>query len=196
MRYLAYKKRLITKSRDYFLIDGLLFSLILGVIGSRLSYILLYNILFSIEPLAGISLFSSGFTFFGGLISGLAAFLYWIRHEENKLLWLDLIIIGVVFGMGISEIGGFLNDGLITHLTGFVGSFALSGLMYLRLVTERKAGHTFWLGIFLLVLLIFFLGFWRIEKIFWIGLNLTQLVSLIAMIPLGYFAAKTIKVSQ
>lgn len=193
---LARKKRLITKKRQYFLVDALLFSLVVAIVAARLSYIVLYNLILHLEPLASGSLLSGGFIFYVGLIAGLIGFSYWIkREEESSLPWLDVAIVGILIGLGFNEIGGYLNDGLVVHLAGIVGSWTLAGLMYLRLITEKRAGQTFWPGLFLLFLLIFFLGFWRTEKVLLVGLNLSQWASLVGMLSLGYLASRALKPS-
>lgn len=190
--YLAKKKRLITKKRQYFLIDALLIALVVGIIAARAGYILLYNLILQLEPIG--NLISGGFIFYIGLAAGLITFARWIRQEsDNVQAWLDTIIVGLMVGIGFSEIGGYLNDGLVVHLAGLVGSWALAGLLYIRFATERRAGQTFWPGLFLMFLLFFFLGFWRIEKVLWYGLNLTQWASLLAMISLGYRAVRSLK---
>lgn len=193
INYLARKKRLITKKRQYFLIDGLLLSLLAGIMAARIGYIVLYNFILDLESLATGNLISGGFIFYVGLLVGLIVFRFWVKREEaNSLPWFDVLMVGLMVAMGFSEIGGYLNDGLVVHLAGMVGSFALAGLFYVRLATERRAGQTFWPGLFLMFLLFFFLGFWKTEKILLVGLNLTQWASLAAMLSLSYLAGRSL----
>lgn len=183
--YLAKKKKLVTRRhREYFVIDGLLFSLVLGVLGSRIGYTVLYSFIFPLEPVEiFFDLTHGGFVFLIGLACGLGAFIWWLRQSQDLIMgWLDIVIIGVLAGYGLSELGGYLNDGQIVHLAGLVGTGILSGIGYYLLMTEKRAGKTFCYMLFLLLLLFFFLGFWEIERVRFVSLGLTQWVSLLAMI--------------
>ncbi len=182
------RKRLVNKKeREYLLVDGLLISLVGGIIVARLAYILFYNILFRTETLAfSLELLSGGFVFTAGLLAGLGLFSWWLkRHDQALLPWLDCLMIGIISGYGLSEIGGYLNDSFIYHLAGFVACLGLAGAGYGYLVTEKKPGQTFWAGLFLFFLLQFFLGFWRPEQIIWFGLTFGQWWSLILMMTTG-----------
>lgn len=194
--YLAKKKKLITKrQREFFVIDALLFALIVGIIAARLGYIVLYNLIFRLEPFAFDQLIGGGFVFYVGLAASLVALRWWLREEEKPLLaWYDVIIVGVLLGNGLSEVGGYLNDGAVVHIAGSIGNLCLAGLMYALLMTEKKRpGLTFWTGLFSLFLLIFFLGFWRDEKLIWFGLTFGQWASLAGLAGTGTLATRYLK---
>ena len=184
--YLAKRKRLVTsRHAEYFVIDTLLVSLVAGILVSRLSYSVLYSLIFQLEPL---SLLGGGFTYYPGLDAGIAVFIYWIRRTETNILrWLDALMVGILAGTSLSELGGYLNDGQIVHLGALLGSAVIAGFAYRLFMAERKPGKTFFFSLFLLFLLYFFLGFWQQEKVAWAGLNLTQWVSLISLA--GIYAA-------
>lgn len=188
IEYLAKKKKLLTsKHRQYFLIDALLLALIIGIISSRLLYILIYNLIFRVEPFSLVSnLLGGGFVFFGGLLAGLLVVHYWLKDEGlPTLAWFDPIMVGVTVGLTISEIGGYLNDGSIDHVIGFFGSLVVATISYNVCRTEKANGKNFFITLFLLFLLTFFLGFWRTEQLQWVGLGLSQYISLIGMLVLG-----------
>lgn len=187
--FLAKKKKLITgKHREYFLIDGLLFSLIVAIIASRIGYLLLYSLVFPVEPFDfAHSLLAGGFVFYIGLIAGLATLAWWLRKNKTPILpWFDITIVGIFTGLTISEIGGYLNDGQIVHLASLLGNSILAGFTYQLVLAEKKVGQTFFTGLFLLLLLFFFLGFWQIERVQWLGLTLTQWASLVGMGAMGF----------
>lgn len=186
--YLARKKKLLTsRHREYFLIDALLFSLIAGIIGARLTYIIIYNLIFRLESAVSFNLLTGGFVFYGGLAAGLIAFIWWMRRQDKPILgWLDMVIVGISFGLAASEIGGYLNDGQIAHIGGFLGTSIITGMGYNYVITEKKAtGRTFFYGLFLIFLLYFFLGFWSPEKVEWLGLTLGQWGSLIGLLSIA-----------
>ncbi len=179
--YLAKRKRLITsRHTEYFVIDALLVSLIAAILASRLSYSIVYSLIFRFEPF---NLLQGGFAYYPGLATGIWVFIYWIRRTEtNVLRWLDALMVGILFGTGISEIGGYLNDGQIAHLGALIGTAVLAGFAYRLFMAERTPGRTFFSSLLLLFILYFFLGFWQSEKVVWAGLNLTQWVSLISLV--------------
>jgi prolipoprotein diacylglyceryltransferase len=116
LHYLAGRKRLInSRTREYFVIDALLFSLIIAILISRLSYIVLYSFIFQTEPVGlGQNPLAGGFVFYPGLAAGLSAYAWWlVRHKEAVLPWFDVLSVVTLGGFGISEIGGYLNDGEI-----------------------------------------------------------------------------------
>lgn len=196
--YLARKKKLITKKqREYLLIDGLLFALIVAIVSARVGYILFYSFILRTESIAEASqLLSGGFIFYVGLAAGLAAFAWWIKRKEAAILpWLDVLIVGILVGNGFSEIGGYLNDNSIVHMAGWVGNWAVAGMSYAILVTEKRRGQTFWSGLFLLFLLNFFLGFWRVEEIIWFGLTLGQWASFVGLVGLSFLAFRSLQES-
>ena len=197
--YLAKKKKLINKKqREYFLIDALLFALVIGILSARLGYIVLYSFIFRLESLAlATNLIGGGFVFYIGLAAGLASFSWWIkRQEEPTMPWFDVLMPGILVGIGLSEVGGYLHDGSIVHLASMIGHGALVGISYAILVTERKAGQTFWVALFLLFLLHFFLGFWQLEKLLWYGLNFGQWINLIGIVTISSLAYRKQKIKK
>ncbi len=188
--YLARRKRLLTKKhRDYFLIDGLLIALMAAIVSARLAFIVLYNLIFKIETFT--SLLTGGFVFYAGLFVGLLTFAWWIRRAELPVLrWLDALMTGILVGYTVSQIGGYLNDGLFIHLVGLGGGLVLSGIAYWLYMIERKPGTTFLISLFLLFSFFFFADFWHTESIIWFGLTLGQWVSLVGLAVIGWWRAR------
>jgi prolipoprotein diacylglyceryltransferase len=184
MHYLAKKKRLLTsKIREYFLFDALLIALAAGFVGARLLYAVLYNIIFRTEPISQVTnLFGGGFVFYGGLAAAFIALYYWFKkHDMTSLVWLDVSIIGLLTGLVATQFGSYLNDGQFIHLAEMVGYGVIGGVSYQTFRVEKKAGTTFAISLFLIFLFRFFLGFWSIEAVSWIGLGLGQWASLLGI---------------
>lgn len=195
--YLARRKRLLTKKhREYFLIDGLLLGLVSGLAAARLAYIVLYNLILRTQTFDLTSILGGGFIFYAGLAVGLGLFYRWLkRHEENAGAWLDILMISILVGLAVSEIGGYLNDGLIVHVAGFFGNLTLAAIGYAIFMTNKRAGQTFWSSLFLLFLLNLFMGFWRTEIVSWFGLTLLQWASFVGMASVSFVQLRHNRVS-
>lgn len=188
IHYLAKKKRILTsKVREYFLFDALLLALAAGFIGARIFYIVLYNVIFRLEPLSQVTnLFGGGFVFYGAIAAALPVVYWWFkRHDMTSLAWLDVCMIGLQLGLAFTQFGGYLNDGQFIHLAEMVGYAVIGGIAYQTFKVEKKGGTTFIISLFLLFLLRFFVGFWRLEPIGWIGLTLDQWASLLGLIVMA-----------
>lgn len=196
INHLARKKRLLTKShREHFLIDGLLISLIVAIIAARLAYILLYHLIFALEGLnLQTNLIGGGFIFYAGLLTGLAVFAWWVRKEETAFMaWLDVLIVGILGGLMVSAIGGYLNDGSVLHLVAWVIYLIMTALTYILVRYQKRVGLTAITGFTLLLTVNFFLGFWRTEAIQWLGLNLGQWFAIAALLGIGFYGTRSIK---
>jgi phosphatidylglycerol:prolipoprotein diacylglycerol transferase len=190
--YLARKKKLITsKHREFFLIDTLLLILVVGIVVARASFYLLYSVILqgnaSATSIASItSLQTAGFIFLPGLLAGFITLAWWLRrHQLFSLVWFDIMMPGIFVAFGLSEIGGYLNDGLIVHLAGLLGSILMAGVSYLLVRYEKRMGTAFLYSLVGLFIFLFFLGFWRIERVDLIGLNITQWTSLLGLIAVS-----------
>lgn len=183
--YLARKKKLITsKHREFFLIDTLLIILVVGILVARISYFLLYTLVLNDGGVGGLfdGWHTTGFLFLPGLVAGFVALVWWLRrHDLFSLVWLDIMMPGIFVAFGLSEIGGYLNDRQIVHLAGLLGSILMAGVSYLLVRYEKKMGIAFLYSLIGLFIFLFFLGFWRIEKIDLLGLNLTQWASVLGL---------------
>lgn len=194
--YLAKKKKLLTsKHREFFLIDALLLALASGLIGARLTYIVLYNFIFQVEPLSQVgNLLTGGFVYYGGILTGFLALYWWFhRYEMQNIRWYDVIIVGLMVSYTFSEIGGYLNDGLVIRLAGFVGGIVLTGFAYLTFLAEKKPGRAVFSTLLVFFIFKFFLGFWAAEPVVWIGLGLGQWASLAGALIVGYLFSRQFK---
>lgn len=108
--YLMAKRRGLNTS---ILFDVIVYSLLGGLVGARLLYLILYPSQFS-GFIAMISIWYGGLVSFGGIVVGL--FIAWAilkAKKEPVAKWLDIGIIGLFIGWAFGRIGCFLNgDGL------------------------------------------------------------------------------------
>src|SRR3990167_8507296 len=101
---LAKKKRLKRK----FLLDALIYSIFAGIVGARLTYIILYYGQFT-NWQEVFFIQDGGLVSFGGIFFGfLTGYFLLKKRRENILAWFDLGIISLFYGWTIGRIGCFL----------------------------------------------------------------------------------------
>lgn len=191
------KRKHLTKGRgiNLVLLDNLLLSLVIAIVSARISYIGLYALIFRTESLdSTTNWLGGGFIFYAGLVAGLSCFHYLLKRiGDLNGVWFDILSLAILAGLSISEVGGYLNDGAYLHLIRIAGTSALAGLSYYFLLTNKTAGKTFGLSFLSLYIFYFFLGFWQLEKINWLSLNLGQWASLVGIIGSYHYVAKLAK---
>lgn len=92
--------------------DDMLFYCILGlIVGSRLGYVLFYDLASFLEdPLYIVRIWQGGMSFHGGLIGVILAVLLFARRRDKNLFDLtDFIAPFVPIGLGAGRIGNFIN---------------------------------------------------------------------------------------
>ena len=91
-----------------------------GVLGARMTYVLLRADYFVTHPLDALNIRLGGLSIHGALIAGTAVFWWWCRRRgESVVLWVDLIVPGVALGQAIGRWGNWANQeafGLPTDL--------------------------------------------------------------------------------
>lgn len=81
-----------------------------GLIGARLTFVLLHYPDYAGNPLSVLAIWDGGLTFFGGLATGaLAAYLWSRRNRVNVPAFADVIAPSLALSYGIARIGCFLN---------------------------------------------------------------------------------------
>jgi len=113
--YLEIKKNNINK--DTFL-DMAFYSIIIGLIGARLYYVL-FNLSYYLEnPLEIIQIYNGGLAIHGGIISGSLSIIYFCHKKKlNTLKILDIIVIGLIIAQAIGRWGNFFNQEAYGPLT-------------------------------------------------------------------------------
>jgi phosphatidylglycerol:prolipoprotein diacylglycerol transferase len=105
-------RRLMKKSGQNpdFVTNIAMYALIVGIIGARVFYVLHYPELFAGRFGEVFAVWRGGLEFLGGFLCG-AAFLgvYLWKYKLPKRLYLDILAIGLMVGLGFGRIGCFLN---------------------------------------------------------------------------------------
>ena len=96
-------------------LEGLLFSLILGIIlGGRLGYVLFYNFSYFLEhPLEIFAVWHGGMSFHGGVAGViLSGWIYCNKHDLDFWKWSDRFVVTAPVGLALGRIGNFINGEL------------------------------------------------------------------------------------
>lgn len=84
------------------------YSIIAGIVGARLFYVLLYFPLFRDDPLEVFRLWNGGLVFYGGFLAGFAFVLVYVKRQKLPLgVIMDIIAVGMPLAHGIARIGCF-----------------------------------------------------------------------------------------
>ena len=103
-----------------FLINLAFYSILLGILGARVYYVL-FNLDYYLEnPIEILEIWNGGLAIHGGLLTGLVVIsLYSKKNKVNILKMLDIIGVGVIIAQAIGRWGNFFNGeayGRITSL--------------------------------------------------------------------------------
>jgi phosphatidylglycerol:prolipoprotein diacylglycerol transferase len=101
-------------------LEGLLFSLILGIIlGGRLGYVIFYNFSYYLEhPGQIFAVWHGGMSFHGGLAGVVfAGWIYCKKHHLDFWKWADRFAVVAPVGLGLGRIGNFINGELFGRAT-------------------------------------------------------------------------------
>ncbi len=144
------------------LMDGAMYSLIGGIIGARIIYILFYNpSYYFLNPVKIFTVHEGGLSIHGGILGGLVVG-YWFLRRNKLPIWktLDIAAPALILAQGISRIGcdvfggpisdslpwGIENSGKYFHPAQayeFLLDYILFGYLYLRLKKPSYTGQVF-----------------------------------------------------
>lgn len=122
-----------------FLVNLTFNTIILGIIGARLYYVL-FNLPYYLEnPLEILEIWNGGLAIHGGIIAGLLFIIYYCKkHEVNIWKMLDIIVVGLIIAQAIGRWGNFFNSeayGPITTATDLkslgIPQFIINGMYIL-----------------------------------------------------------------
>lgn len=122
-----------------FLVNLTFNTIILGIIGARLYYVL-FNLPYYLEnPLEILEIWNGGLAIHGGIIAGLLFIIYYCKkHEVNIWKMLDIIVVGLIIAQAIGRWGNFFNNeayGPITTATDLkslgIPQFIINGMYIL-----------------------------------------------------------------
>ncbi len=93
-----------------FIVNLLFFSIIIGIIGARL-YFVLFNLDYYLSnPIEIFMVWNGGLAIHGGIIAALMfIIIYLYKKKVNILLILDFLVVGLIIGQAIGRWGNFFN---------------------------------------------------------------------------------------
>jgi len=98
------------KINEDFMVNLIFYTIIIGLIGARLYYVL-FNLDYYLKyPLEIIEIWNGGMAIHGGIIAGLLfIFLYTKKYNTKLLKILDIVVVGLILGQAIGRWGNFFN---------------------------------------------------------------------------------------
>lgn len=175
--------------------DLIIYTLLFGIIGARITYFLLYSNQFtSLFDL--FKIWQGGLVSWGGFILGIGAAVIVVKMYKEKVLpWLDILLISSLLGLAIGRLGSFLS-GELAGLP-YSGLLSISGMhpvtlyeaiydliiFVVLIIVYSKYKNLLNPGILALDVLIlysfgrFLIDFFRTESVFAFGLSLGQIFS-------------------
>ncbi len=122
-----------------FLVNVIFDSIIIGLIGARLYYVL-FNLPYYISnPLEILAVWNGGLAIHGGIFAALAFILLYCRKKKvNVLQLLDVIVVGLIVAQAIGRWGNFFNSEAYGQVTTFaelksqqIPTFIINGMYIL-----------------------------------------------------------------
>lgn len=106
------------KINEDFLINLICDSIIIGLIGARVYYVL-FNLTYYIKnPLEIFAIWNGGLAIHGGVFAALIfIIIYCKKHRINILQILDIIVVGLIIGQAIGRWGNFFNGEAYGQIT-------------------------------------------------------------------------------
>lgn len=96
--------------RQELCVDTVIWSLILGIIGARVLYIILNWNVYAADPLSMLRVYNGGLSYLGGLVFGTATILVFAyRAGVHPVALIDAMTPSAAIGYAIGRIGCFLN---------------------------------------------------------------------------------------
>lgn len=92
------------------MVDGAMYSLILGMVGARAFFVLHHYDEFRGDPLGVLAIWRGGLEFLGGVVPAILFLLLYVRRHRLPLRrYLDIMAVGLMLGLAFGRIGCFLN---------------------------------------------------------------------------------------
>lgn len=106
--YLESKKREIDSE---FVINLIFNTVIIGVIGARIYYVLFNLEYYLSNPIEILEIWNGGLAIHGGILLGLLFMIFYCKkHDVEILKMLDIIVVGLIIGQAIGRWGNFFNQ--------------------------------------------------------------------------------------
>lgn len=109
--FLIYKEAKKRGIDEDFLVNLTFNTIIIGIIGARLYYVL-FNLSYYLDnPVEIFQIWNGGLAIHGGIITGLLFIIYYCKkHEVNLWKMLDIIVVGLIIAQAIGRWGNFFNS--------------------------------------------------------------------------------------
>lgn len=109
--FLIYKEAKKRGIDEEFLVNLTFNTIIIGIIGARLYYVL-FNLSYYLDnPVEIFQIWNGGLAIHGGIITGLLFIIYYCKkHEVNLWKMLDIIVVGLIIAQAIGRWGNFFNS--------------------------------------------------------------------------------------
>lgn len=105
------ERTLTTKLEKVILWDGLFWTILLGVIGARIYFVLEHWEIYSQNPILIPKIWTGGLQIIGGLIVGTATLIIYLKNKKQPILfWLDKIAVAMPLGHVIGRLGNYFNN--------------------------------------------------------------------------------------
>ena len=113
-----YKESKINNINEEFLINLIFNSLLFGIIGARLYYVL-FNIPYYLSnPIEIFQIWNGGLAIHGGILAGLlTTIIYTKSNKVSTVKMLDIIVVGLIIGQAIGRWGNFFNGEAYGNIT-------------------------------------------------------------------------------
>ncbi len=134
--YIEAKKR---KINEEFLVNLIFNSLIVGILGARLYYVL-FNLNYYLSyPIEILQIWNGGLAIHGGIIAALIFIIFYCKkHNVPILKMLDIIVVGLIIGQAIGRWGNFFNSEAYGGITTYealknagIPNFVINGMYIL-----------------------------------------------------------------
>lgn len=192
------KKRYINSET---IIDLVLISIISGVVGARLFYIVFYNpsIYFN-NPSEIFKIYEGGLSIHGGIFTAIASgYIYTIKKKKSFLKLADIIVTALPLAQGIGRVGcdvfgkpmtnimpwGINYGGQILHpaqVYEFILDYILFMLLWRRSYNKKFDGEIFAIYLISFPIIRGVVEFFRVNPIIWGPFSISHLLSLILII--------------
>lgn len=107
---LIYKEAKKQKIEENFLTNLTFYTIIIGILGARLYYVLFNLSYYLSNPIEIFKIWNGGLAIHGGIIAGLIFLVIYCKKNHVKILkMLDIIVVGLIIAQAIGRWGNFFN---------------------------------------------------------------------------------------
>ena len=106
------------KIDENFLLNLAFYTIIFGIIGARLYYVLFNMKYYLNAPLQILAIWNGGLAIHGGIIAGALVVIYHCKkYKVNTLKMFDILVVGLIIGQAIGRWGNFFNGEAFGRIT-------------------------------------------------------------------------------